>query len=890
MNRRILKILTIGFSLSFLVFVFDLTSNISNLKRDLLESSNIIDVTSIITTKLKISEEDFLIEGKWSQNSFEDDSWKEVTVPKHRLVSEPEYAVGKFAYYRIRVPKTAFRKIPHLKDEISIALSYIHFKSVEIALNGQKILTNNPRNGLESIIIIPIDENKDNLISVKGHINTGDTGIDHRDPIMLGRTAELNELHRASYKGVTVFPLVFILTKGSILFIFALIYLLLNVDRSFEKFLYFGFCTLIEELITGDYLYGPLNFNQMVYLYNFVNIGAVIAVFMFFSDLLNIERYKSKLKMLTVLLVIISTIVSIDALYSNIFVDIALFMKFWNLVMVVVMAYFLPRMFKQEKMLFCVILISISLYLWSALISSNVGLNMKAYGNLLLFFMVGYQTFALFRREQLQLRKQELKLLEQEKDVAIGKTAKLLAHDVRRPMDLMHILLDKINTGDINQEFIDSAKKDIEFSIANVSCQISDIINISKSNRIELHEMSLYKTLAASIRQVMSINNGMDLQLQYDFKGTNKILADESRLASALVNIITNAVEAIKDIGGSNQGLISFSTESNDSGFHLRIFNNGPSIPEKILNEIFKPLFTSGKSKGTGLGLSSVTKAVNDLQGSVRVDNKSEGGVEFSFIFKAIKSQDFIDYSKFLNSSKGYGYFENKAAPKAEKPKFRLFLLEDESQTVQYFQHLLTQLPYDVSLTVANDYESGVEAINRQRYDLYILDYDIGELKTGYDFYLENLHYLKSEVVFHSSRDLFNPNELKLQFYPKPMLLNDLTHLCMESYQARLRILFVDDTKLFRVAWASFHGIHNIITASSPEEALKVIEDPAVKIDLCVLDYNFENSSINGLELAKQVSNLRSELKIVISSSADQEVPGVKTISKRDYEVRKLQW
>src|SRR5690606_37663803 len=113
----------------------------------------------------------------------------------------------------------------------------------------------------------------------------------------------------------------------------------------------------------------------------------------------------------------------------------------------------------------------------------------------------------------------------------------------------------------------------------------------------------------ASIRQVMAIHPELQIELQYDFKSKNKILANESRLAGALVNLLANAVEAIKEIGGKQSGVIRMSTISVENEFVFKIFNDGPSIPEEAINHIFEPLFSRGKTRGTGLGLSSVMKS-----------------------------------------------------------------------------------------------------------------------------------------------------------------------------------------------------------------------------------------------------------------------------------------
>src|SRR5690606_35562949 len=114
---------------------------------------------------------------------------------------------------------------------------------------------------------------------------------------------------------------------------------------------------------------------QMVYLYNAVNIGAVASVLLFFSDILGVKLSSFKVRTFLFILTLVSFGLAVDSLYWNQVTTITNFMKFWNLMMVAVMISFIANMYKQDKILFSVICISISLYVWSALFSNNVGLN-----------------------------------------------------------------------------------------------------------------------------------------------------------------------------------------------------------------------------------------------------------------------------------------------------------------------------------------------------------------------------------------------------------------------------------------------------------------------------------------------------------------------------------
>jgi len=65
------------------------------------------------------------------------------------------------------------------------------------------------------------------------------------------------------------------------------------------------------------------------------------------------------------------------------------------------------------------------------------------------------------------------------------------------------------------------------------------------------------------------------------------------------------------------------------------IEDNGPGIAKDILDKIFDPFFTTRRSKGgTGLGLSIVGNIVKMHNGKIEINNRKEGGVKITVIFK----------------------------------------------------------------------------------------------------------------------------------------------------------------------------------------------------------------------------------------------------------------
>lgn len=867
LKNKIIVAITLAFSLFFIIFVVRTTNELSSAQFNILKSKNVIDATDLIFTRLLVTDIDIKNEHYWINDKSKDHDWLPIKIPTYQIVRHPNFRQGNYAYYRINIPKGAFNSLKHLKNETSLYLQSIFFNHFEIYINGQFFRTYKPENPGEYKVFIPVSEMRDNIVAIKAYIKTGDTGIDSRNQIMLGKGLEFNEIHSASYKAQTAYQLVFILCKGSILFIFALIFLLLKVDRSFEKFFVFGICTLIEELIAGDYLYGPLNFNQMVYLYNAVNIGGAVALFLFFGDLIDLSSSKKVIVLSTLFLSFITFIFAVDSLHFNYVVDLSKFMKVWNLIFVLIQLYYLPKIIKSDKVLFLGLLVTISLSLWSALFSINIGLNFKAYGNLLLFFIVAYQTFVLFRRVQEELLQKDRLLFEQEKDVIIGKTASLFAHDVRKPLEQMKLIMDRISSGNTDRVFIETAKNEIDISISSVDQHVRDIMNFSKTSEMGLTEISFYKVLSHAIKQVMSIHQEMNLNLEYELKADVRIYGDDSRLSGILVNLLSNGVEAIRDLGGKFDGTIIFKTSLNKDQFIFQIFNDGPEIAETNLSNVFKPLFTQGKANGTGLGLASVVKSVNLHNGSINVENLPGKGVQFNVSFtKGILRDEIGDYN-FKTHSTLYNYNLIPISVNKSSDNFKILILEGSAFNRRLINDLLDGLSIDKSIHVASNPAEAEELIRKKRFDLYVMNSQDG----GDQIHAKFLNFLSDEVIVYKEN---LPTNLKEVFF-----------LCIRN---KKRILYVDDTKLFRVAWQMFHGESNITCLSSPEEALASIVGKNEKYDIFVIDYHFSNSSLDGIALAKKIRMIIPDAKILISSSIDQKNTEFLSVGKSDYEIRKF--
>jgi two-component system nitrogen regulation sensor histidine kinase GlnL len=134
------------------------------------------------------------------------------------------------------------------------------------------------------------------------------------------------------------------------------------------------------------------------------------------------------------------------------------------------------------------------------------------------------------------------------------------------------------------------------------------------------------------------------IERDYDISAP-EIMGDKGQLTQVFLNLVRNAVEAILEDGCIRDARITLRTRVLHHAFigvaryrsilNVRVIDNGPGIPEKLLESIFYPLIT-GKAKGSGLGLSMVQAYVEQHSGSISVESRP-GNTDFSVLFPLAK-------------------------------------------------------------------------------------------------------------------------------------------------------------------------------------------------------------------------------------------------------------
>ncbi|MBT8143551.1 MAG: HAMP domain-containing histidine kinase [Gammaproteobacteria bacterium] len=112
--------------------------------------------------------------------------------------------------------------------------------------------------------------------------------------------------------------------------------------------------------------------------------------------------------------------------------------------------------------------------------------------------------------------------------------------------------------------------------------------------------------------------------------GTDKLLvmANEALLASAIENVVRNAIQHAPDAGG-----VDVAIEADDSSVQVAISDTGPGVPAAELTGIFEPFYRLDQNKaGAGIGLAITRRVIDDLGGDVTAANRAGGGLRVTMV------------------------------------------------------------------------------------------------------------------------------------------------------------------------------------------------------------------------------------------------------------------
>ena len=193
-------------------------------------------------------------------------------------------------------------------------------------------------------------------------------------------------------------------------------------------------------------------------------------------------------------------------------------------------------------------------------------------------------------------------LLKSERLSAIGELSGRLAHDLRNPLSVIKMSVDLLKQSNAESKSSDESFEKriglIEKSVERISHQVDDVLGYVRISPLKISTVLISELIQNSIDKI-NIPDDVQINLQ---KSEIKLDCDPLKLDPVFINLVVNSIQAMP-----NGGEIKIQIKQESDNVLLDFIDSGNGIPEKDLDKVFEPLFTT-KQKGTGLGLASCKK------------------------------------------------------------------------------------------------------------------------------------------------------------------------------------------------------------------------------------------------------------------------------------------
>lgn len=239
-----------------------------------------------------------------------------------------------------------------------------------------------------------------------------------------------------------------------------------------------------------------------------------------------------------------------------------------------------------------------------------------------------------------ELKQAQHEIIRSEKLASVGRLTAGIAHEIGNPIGIILGYLEIIRKDDITDEERKDFLGRVESEISRVNLIINQLLDFSRPSTGEKRESHAHELIMDTVSMLKPQPMMDEIRIDLQLSATNDtIFIDPNQLQQVFLNIIVNAADAIvgKDLPGdedSPQKKLTIKSEDHDDFIEIRFIDNGSGIPEKELDHIFDPFYTTKEpGRGTGLGLSVCYRIIEGFKGTIKAESSLGDGTTIIISF-----------------------------------------------------------------------------------------------------------------------------------------------------------------------------------------------------------------------------------------------------------------
>jgi signal transduction histidine kinase len=235
-----------------------------------------------------------------------------------------------------------------------------------------------------------------------------------------------------------------------------------------------------------------------------------------------------------------------------------------------------------------------------------------------------------------ELRNREEELLQSKKLASLGVLTAGVAHEITNPLNNISMIAQTYEElyDKLGPENRIGLMNKVEAETERIREIVKNLLDFSKPKEANLQEADVNAVIRKSlglVQNMLDVSN-IDTRLHLR-KGLPPVLVDEHQVQQVLVNLVTNAVQAMN---GGGKLVISSRHGKGGGSVEIAVADTGKGIPPEFLPHVFDPFFSTKGEGGTGLGLSVSYGIIKNHKGDIRVESKPGVGTTFTLELPAL--------------------------------------------------------------------------------------------------------------------------------------------------------------------------------------------------------------------------------------------------------------
>ncbi|WP_142303719.1 PAS domain-containing sensor histidine kinase [Neobacillus soli] len=230
------------------------------------------------------------------------------------------------------------------------------------------------------------------------------------------------------------------------------------------------------------------------------------------------------------------------------------------------------------------------------------------------------------KEEVTKNREKDHILIQHSRLAAMGEMIASIGHQWRQPLNSLSLLIQDVSEalefGEIDDQYIDRFTKESMIQIKHMSRTINDFRKFYKPNK-EKSPFSVGNSIEDALSIFSSSLKNHAIAVEFVYRGQQMAYGFPNEYSQVVLNILTNARDAFIQKDVKDRKMIIKIVEKGEYTT-AEFTDNAGGIEPALLNKVFEPYFTT-RNHGTGLGLYMTKMILENMNGSVSVDNIGDG-------------------------------------------------------------------------------------------------------------------------------------------------------------------------------------------------------------------------------------------------------------------------